>query len=781
MSVQTETPSAPPLVRPSVLQWLAGLGLIAIVFFVYQSVKGAGFIWDDAEMLTQNGTVVGPFGLKEIWTTPAADICPFTLTTLWLAHKFFGLDPMPYHLLTVAFHAAGAVVLWRVLRALAVPGAWLGAAIWAVHPVQVESVAWIAEIKNTESGFFYLLSILFFVKWRKAGPVSALSDYRYILALLFAVLAMTSKSSTVILPIELCLIAWWIDRGLRVTDVFKLAPIFVFAAVATVVSIWTQHVRGADNAEWVVMSAQHLQIAGGAIWFYLGKLLWPYPLMMIYPEGTAVPDVPFQYFPLIAALGGLIILWVNRKTWGRPWFFAAAYFMVALLPVLGFVNNIFFEYSPIFDHFQYLASMAPLALVGAGVAWVGRKMEEDAPIWIPAAMGILIMMVLGISTLRYSQVFESETTLWNYVLSQNPNCWPAYTNLAIQYNLNNQPADGKRYLEKALEIHPHNAQAQYDVGVLLQQEGQIDKALEHFRAAIEISPKYPHPHASIGDILAAQGKYDEAIQEYQKALDSAPNDPKTQVSMGVVLAQQGRGQDALPHFQKALSLDPKNAEAHYNVGNMLFASGMTDDAISELRIAEGLNPNDYRIHNNLGRALAVKGWMDEALTELRKAQEELPNDVAIRQNLGRMLAAKGETDEGIAQLREAVKLDDHNAKSHNLLGTFLQESQKLDDAIVEYKKALDIDPAFAEARRNLGVCYFLQGKIDDAQEQFERCIAVDPGDALAHNGLGIIYGQKGQLDKAKDEFQQALEYRPGFDDAQQNLKRVQALLAAKGK
>ena len=257
--------------------WLWGLILILAVILTYTPIWRAGFIWDDDAVLTANPCIVGPLGLKEIWTTSAADILSFrVLTTFWVEHALWGLAPLPYHLVNVLLHGACAVLLWRVLRSLRVQGAWLGAALWALHPVESESVAWITEMKNTESGLFSLLSIFFFVSW------------------------------------------------LRVKE------------------------RDQDQPE-----------AGGTI--------WPYPLITIYPRWQIDTEHWFSYLPLLAVIVFLSIFWLKRELWSRACFFAFAYFTAALLPVLGLIDSYLFEYSFVFDHLQYLASIGPLALMGTAL------------------------------------------------------------------------------------------------------------------------------------------------------------------------------------------------------------------------------------------------------------------------------------------------------------------------------------------------------------------------------------------------------------------------------
>ena len=318
--------------------WLWGLILVLAVILTYTPVWHAGFIWDDDAILTANPCIVGPLGLKEIWTTSAADICPLVITTFWVEHALWGLAPLPYHLVNVLLHAACAILLWRVLRSLRVPGAWLGAALWALHPVEVESVAWITEMKNTESGLFFLLSILFFVRWLRAKELGGRTGggWDYALSLLFAALAMASKSSTVILPVVLCLCAWWIEGRWHWRNLTRVVPIFLMSIAASAVSIWTQGLQLATvtDPQWVRTWPERLATAGDAVWFYLGKLLWPHPLITIYPRWQIDAGQWVSYLPLLAVIVMLTIFWLKRRLWSRAYFFAFAYFIAALLPVV---------------------------------------------------------------------------------------------------------------------------------------------------------------------------------------------------------------------------------------------------------------------------------------------------------------------------------------------------------------------------------------------------------------------------------------------------------------
>ncbi len=295
--------------------WLWGFLLIAFVFIAYAPVFHAGFVWDDESHLTQNPCVVGPLGLKEIWTSTRAVYYPLVLTTFWVLHKFVGLNSLPYHILNVLMHAGSAVLLWRVLRQLGVGGAWLGAALWALHPVMVQSVAWVTELKNTQSCLFYLLSISFFLDWEEKARVTRVvrlnSSLMFGLSLACFVLATLSKPSVVMLPVVLALCVWWRRGRIGWKDAVPLAPFLLISALASAWTIWEQKFHAAAvGPEWAQTWPERLIIAGRAIWFYLAKLFWPHPLIFIYPKWEIHPSQLMAYVPLLAAVVSLIFLWL---------------------------------------------------------------------------------------------------------------------------------------------------------------------------------------------------------------------------------------------------------------------------------------------------------------------------------------------------------------------------------------------------------------------------------------------------------------------------------------
>lgn len=637
---------------------LAGLLLIGLIVTAYLPALEAGFNWDDDDHLTNNPCIVGPLGLKEIWTTKAARICPLVLTSFWGQHALWGLHPLPYHLVNILMHAAAAVVMWRALSCLNVRSAWFGAALWGLHPVQVESVAWITELKNTQSGLFFILAVWFFVKSKTADrnqDRSSANRY-YILTLLCGALAMASKSSTVVLPVVLALCAWWMDRRWRLHDLVRIAPLVLLSGVAGVVSMWTQKLEGASGPEWMGSWSERTIVAGKAIWFYLGKLLWPDPLIFIYPRWQIDASRFVSYLPALGVIVVLLVLWSNRNhRWARAGFFAFTYFIVALFPVLGFLNHYFLRYSFVGDHFQYLASMGPLALAASatmrGFDRFGKRQS------LRPAVGGTLLLILGILTWRQTAIYYSPETLWRATIEKNSDCWMAQSNLAGLLLEKGDVDEAIAHFEKAVEIWPGHAEAHNNLGNALLQKGRADEALVHFQKVLEHWPNEAEAHNNIGGILLQQGKIDEAIAQFEKVLSENPAHAKAHNNLGNALLRKGEVDEAIVQYEKTLDLPFDHAESHYNLGNALMGKGDVDGAIAHYREALALRPAHASAHNNLGNALQRKGLLAEAVFQYRKATESEPGSLLFQNNLAWMLATCA--DKSLRDGAAAVRLAEH--------------------------------------------------------------------------------------------------------------------------
>jgi tetratricopeptide (TPR) repeat protein len=524
--------------------WILGLILILAIGVAYLPVWWAGYIWDDDLHLTANPVIVGPLGLTDIWTTSVVKFCPFVFTTFWVEHALWGLAPLPYHVVNVLLHGASAVLLWRVLRMLQIPGAWLGAALWTLHPVQAESVAWISEMKNTESCVFFLLTILFFLKGLKEREVAdrRAANPNYALTSLFAFLAMASKSSTVILPLVLGLVAWWVEGRWRWRNLKTIVPVLIMSIVAGALTIWNPKPEQAADLTWLQTWPERLVTAGDAAWFYLGKLIWPYPLIAIYPRWEINAGQWSSYLPLLLVIIVSLVLWMGRLSWARPYFLMWAYFLAALLPVLGLAEMTFLRYSFVADHFQYLASMGPLVLAGAGMTRLADSVIPGKT-WLPSALAAGVLLALGTLTLQRAQVFENEEALWSDTLAKNPNSWVSHESLGHALYHKGQWNDAMAEYKKTLEIDPTNAEAYNDMGNALFQTGQVDEAHVCYQQALKIDPNFAAAHCSLGVFFVKKGQWSEAINQFQEALRLHPG--------------YGTAQDNLANVKAFLAKEPQ--------------------------------------------------------------------------------------------------------------------------------------------------------------------------------------------------------------------------------
>jgi len=628
--------------KPSGLRrdWLWGLILILAVVLVYSPVRHAGFIWDDDGRVTANPCIVGPLGLKEVWTTSHADLCPLVYTTFWVEHALWGLDPLPYHLVNVLLHGACAILLWRVLRSLLVPGAWLGAALWALHPVQVETVAWVTEMKNTQSTFFYLLTILFYVKGLKAGAIGDRrgDNWNYGLTLLWAILAMASKSSTVVLPIVLGLCAWWVEGRWQWRNLARLWPFALMTIFPSALTLWTQRLLATPADQLFARSLpERLVTAGDAVWFYLGKLLWPHPLIFIYPRWQVDAGWWFSWLPLLAVITLLLILWLKRETWLRPFFFTFAYFVAALLPVLGLVDGFFWRYSLVGDHFQYLACMGPLALAGAGLTWLAQTVMPNKR-EMQAGLGAGLLLILGLMSWQRAWAYNSDEVLWTDTLAKNSECWMGYDNLGNAVIQKGQVDRAILQYQRALKINPNDAMAYNNLASALLQKGQVDEAIEQCQNALKINPNDAAAYNNLGHALFKKGQVDEAIEQYQHALKISPSFAQACYNLGNALFQQGQVEEAIEQFRNALKTKPNYAEACNNLGNALLQKGQVDEAIQQFQNAIKINAYVAEAYNNLGSALLRKGQVEESIAQFQEAVRLKPDQAGYQKNLSRAQA-----------------------------------------------------------------------------------------------------------------------------------------------
>jgi tetratricopeptide (TPR) repeat protein len=432
------------------------------------------------------------------------------------------------------------------------------------------------------------------------------------------------------------------------------------AIAASPLSIWTQRLQLATvtDPRWVRAWPERLAAAGDAVWFYVGKLLWPHPLITIYPRWQIDAGRWVSYLPLLAVIVILSIFWLRRRSGGagsRACFFAFAYFTVALLPALGLIDTYIFRFSLVFDHFQYLASIGPLALVGTAFVRLSDLIIPQKP-WLQSALCTGLLLILGIGSWQRICVYKNENTLWTDTLAKNPDSWTAHNNLGNALYQKGHVDDAVAHYQKALGIYPNYAQAHNNLGAALIQKGGVDDAVAHYQKALEVYPNYPEAHSNLGLALYQKGQVDDAVAHYQKALEINPNYPGAHNNLGNALLRKGQVDAAVAHYQKALEINPNYPEAHNNLGNALFQKGQLDEAISQFQKAVQINPNSPEVYNNLGNALYQKGQVDVAVAHYQKALEINPNSPETHYNLGHALVQEGQLDPAIAQFQEVLRL-----------------------------------------------------------------------------------------------------------------------------
>jgi tetratricopeptide (TPR) repeat protein len=733
--------------------WVWALLLGAIVFVAYAQAFRAGFIWDDESHLTRNPCVIGPLGLKEIWTTSQAVYYPLVLTTFWALHKFAGLNPLPYHALNVVLHAASAVLLWRVLLLLRVRGAWLGAALWALHPVMVQSVAWITELKNTQSCVFYLLAILFFLRWDERPGISRIEEKQetvpnhprtrcypwFILSLFCFALATLSKTSVVMLPFVLALCIWWRRGKVRWREALTLAPFAAISAVASAWTIWEQkfHAR-AVGPEWAQSFPERLIIAGRAVWFYLGKLLWPDPLIFIYPRWNLHPSTLVAYLPLVAGIVGFLGLWLLRRSeWGRAAFFGAAYYVISLFPVLGFFSVYFFRYSFVSDHFQYLASMGPLALGGAGIALLVRRLNGvrlelasdmnsaqragegiflASPRFVPgASLCGVVLLLLGFLTWQRTAEYRDLIALYTATLQKNPGCWMAHYNLGIAFSERGDTDQAVDHYRQAVALRPDYAEAHYNLGRLLVAQGHLNQAIDHYRAAVEINPVDAEAQNNLGVTLLGIGRVDDAIAHYRKALAIRADYAEASCNLGNALIARGDLDGAIAAYGNCVAAMPDQSEAQYNLASALLRKGRTAEAIARYQKVIELNPDSADAHANLGSALLAQGRIPDAITEYKKALQFSPENLAALSNLAWLAATSADPSfrDGDEAVRLAERADSASSRSDRhamilrILAAAYAEAGRFPDAKAKAQEALEA----ANVQGNTSLATAVEGEL----------------------------------------------------------------------
>jgi len=584
--------------------WLFGLALfVATVLFYLPALPGT-FVWDDWNWTTKIVHLLRDFsGLVIMWIKPDAlqQYHPLTGTSFWLDYHLWGFWTPPYHLENVLLHATAALLFWRLLRRLEVPGAWLASAIFALHPVMVESAGWITERKNVLSMVFFLGSLFAYGRfvnfWKSAeGEPSAapgesnLRRRAFLLAWFLFLGALLAKATTITLPAVLLVLGWWKRGRLRWReDVLPTVPFFSLAIGLGLVTVWVERYHlGAKGPEWAHSFAERCLLAGRAPWHYAAKLLWPANLCFVYPRWHLDASSFGQWLYPLGLLALLFGLWLLRGQLGRGPAAAAFYFTGTLFPVLGFVNVYFMRYSFVCDHWCYLSS---LGLIALGAALATRAAERFGGPEILQGFAAVALLLLGVLTWREGRMFRDVETLYRTTIARNPQCAMAYNNLGLLLLEQHRLDEAQAQFQHALAVQPNHASAQNNLAMVLLQKGQVAEAKAGFRQALSFDPNYASAEYNLGLIAAQEGQLEEAKAHFLRTIAIDPGHGGAENNLGMVFLQQGRLPDAKVHLQRALQIAPRFPEALLNYANVLLGLGELREGMAQLEKVLQLQPN----------------------------------------------------------------------------------------------------------------------------------------------------------------------------------------------
>ena len=544
-------------ITPRALAWLgAAATLAAWTIFAYWPAWHGGFIWDDDRYVTHNYLLIAPDGLRRIWFSLDApsQYFPLAYTVLRIERSLWDLNPAGYHWVNILLHLGNALLVWRILARLKVPGAWLAAAIFALHPVQVESVAWISELKNVLMGFFFLLTVSTWIEY-----VDARDKHRKILyaaALVFYLFALCAKSTACTLPAALLLVLWLEEKPIGRRVLLEIIPFVLLALGVGLVAVWWEKYHQGTRMLVSLGPLERLLIASRAVWFYLGKIFWPAELTFIYPQWRIDAASPVAYLWLIAAIAFVVAIYYGRRWFGRSVEVATLFFVVTLGPLLGFVMLYTFRYTFVADHYQYLASIGPIALASAGLVALSRSSKTRQQVVGGTSFAILIC--LGLLTWRQSATYHDLETLWRSTIAKNPDCWMAYNNLGVVQFEKGSVEDAIEKYQQSLRLHPDYPEAHYNLGSALLQKGYPDEAIRQCEEALKIQPNEPDAHVVLGNAFMAKRDVDRAINQYQQALTVRPEDSNAHYNLGIALQEKGETERAAREYEKARKYEPRD-------------------------------------------------------------------------------------------------------------------------------------------------------------------------------------------------------------------------------
>ncbi|MBC8427088.1 MAG: tetratricopeptide repeat protein [Deltaproteobacteria bacterium] len=769
------------------------LFLVVITLTAYWSVQDYDFVnFDDGVYVTENPHIQEGLTLKSvIWAFSFSEKeDTYWHPVTWLSHaldcQLYGLQSGKHHLTNLMFHIANSLLLFMVFK-------WMTGAFWrsafvatifAIHPINVDSVAWVAERKNVVSTFFWMLTMLSYVYYTKKPAL-----YRYLLTFLLYVLGLLTKPTLVTLPFVLLLLDYWplkrffygqlsrngnggrtktVISGFKGFRPFHLivekTPFFILSGLSIALSSLSVQEKG-SLASLVPMD---LRISNALVSYvkYIGNMIWPQGLTVFYPYPRMVPA-----WETIGALFFLVCVSVFaiRLIQRAPYFIIGwLWFLGTLVPVLGLVQVGLWP--AMADRFAYVPLIGLFMVFAWGVPqlcqnWSYRK------IWLSASVACLLLVLI---TVTWKQVgyWENSITLFAHNLRFTSNNHIAHNNLGIALDEQDRTEESIEHYLQALRINPDYDKAHNNLGFALDKQGSTEEAIEHYLQALRINPDYDKSHYGLGLALDRQGRTGEAVEHYLQALRINPDYDKAHNNLGFALEKQGRTEEAIEHYLQALRINPDYDKAHNNLGLALDKQGRTEEAVEHYLQALRIQPDFAEAHYNLGNALGKQGRTEEAIEHYFQVLRIKPDFAEAHNNLGNAMIKQGRTEEAIEHYLRALRIQPDYAEAHYNLGNVLKKQGRTEEAIEHYLQALRIKPDFADAHNNLGVAMVKQGRIEEGVEHYLQALRINPDFAEAHNNLAIALFHKGNVEGAIAHFRKVLLINPNNSNVKSNLDKV---------
>ena len=712
------------------------LFLLVATAVTFEQVRTHEFLnFDDDLYVTDNPYVqAGLTSAGLIWaftTTHASNWHPLS----WLSHmldcELYGLKPGAHHLTSLLFHIAATLLLFLVFKRMTgkIWGSGFVAALFALHPLHVESVAWVAERKDVLSTFFWALTMWTYLRYVE-GPGFA----RYVILVVSFVLGLLSKPMLVTLPFVLLLLDYWPlgriqfdfhdKKAFPFNVILEKVPLFILSAASASLTFFVQQKGGAVGAVDAFPIGTRIANALVSYVRYIEKMIWPRNLAVLYPYPDTLPIWHAGGAALLLVCVSILVIRAARR---RPYLAVGwLWYLGTLVPVIGLVKV---GLQAMADRYTYVPLIGLFIMVAMGVPHIlPRWRYQKLLLGISAALVISVLMVVTRSQVRH---WRNDFTLY----------------------------------EHALNVTSENSLVHTNLGATLARQGKYDEAVSHYTEALRIKPDNANAHNNLGLALIHQGKYQEAVALFAETLRNNPHDPTVQCGLGIALARLGRYQEAIVHFSEALRMNPLDPNVHYNLGLALADQGKSQEAVRYYTEAVRINPNFGNAHYYLGVALARLGEDHEAVTHYAEALRINPHQASVHHDMGIALARQGKYQEAISHFVEVLRIEPRHAKAHYNLGVAMAQQGKDQEAIAYYAEALKIDPNDADAQNNMGVSLAHQGKYREAVFRFAEAVRIRPDFADARFSLALAHLRIGNRNQALEQYRILKKTHPDLANA----------------